>query len=250
MRVSDGLAPILRGRRSGGAGGTGRFRAPGLPRPQEGPRNDGGGGSFGPGADEGGVGPSGLAVGQGGALHVAELAAGGFEDGLGGGGVPFHGGAEAGVEVGGAFRDADDLEGGADVDDAGDGAAVEELVEAGVGGEGTGGEDVDAFGGRGAGADAVLAGGGALPGLRTRADEAAEHLAVGGDADDAEDGAVVADEADVDGELVAEGGELAGAVEGVDEPVFAAGFVDVAGLDFFLGDDGDVGGRRRGGLRG
>ena len=204
--------------------------------------------SLGPGADEGGVGPAGLAVGEGGAVHVAEPAACGFEDGLGCGGIPFHSGAEAGVEVGGAFRDADDLEGRAHVGDAGDGAALEELLETGVAGEGAGGEDMDAVRRDCAGSDAVLAGGAAFPGARggavwslgRGADDAAEHLAVSRDADDAEDGAAVADEADVDGELVTEGGELAGAVEGVDEPVFAAGLVDVSGLGLLLGDDRDV----------
>ena len=50
----------------------------------------------------------------------------------------------------------------------------------------------------------------------------------------------MAHEADVDGELVAQGGEFAGAVERVDEPVIMIDVGGDAGLHLLLGDDGDV----------
>ena len=56
---------------------------------------------------------------------VAHAAAGGFQHRLGGGGVPFHGAAEARVEIGGALGDAAEFQRRAHVLGDGDGAAGE-----------------------------------------------------------------------------------------------------------------------------
>ena len=46
------------------------------------------------------------AVAQGRAVQMHDVAAGGFEDGVAGGGVPFADIAEARIKIGGAFGDA------------------------------------------------------------------------------------------------------------------------------------------------
>src|SRR5262245_13676634 len=56
-----------------------------------------------------------FAVVEGRAVEARDVAAGGFEDGVAGGGVPFVDVAEAGIEVGCAFGDAAEFDRGAGV---------------------------------------------------------------------------------------------------------------------------------------
>ena len=81
-------------------------------------------------------------------------------------------------------------------------------------------------------------------GRRTRADQAAKKFPARRHADRAQHRAAVAHQADVDGEIVAPGGELLGAVQRIDQPEAVGARRDDPGGHLLLGDHRQVGGRR------
>ena len=147
-------------------------------------------------------------------------AAGAEEHRLAGGGVPFHGAAEPGVEVGLAGGDEAELERGAGGAEVGDGVAgdvvVGRLVAVRLGGDDDeGGRVGRADAERGERAGGRAEGAGLL--LRAAGGVGVEEAVLGRGVDDAAGGDAVLDQRDVDGEVAAALDELLGAVERVDE---------------------------------
>src|SRR6185437_8879448 len=134
-----------------------------------------------PSADEGGILPAALAIGEGPTREVQHRAAGCFQHRLRPGAVPFHRATEARVEVRRALCNATEFQPGADIADRGDLAPGEKAVQPGVIGVIAACHHHEPARRRDAGMDGPLARSGAFP--RAVAHDTAEHLAKRGHAD-------------------------------------------------------------------
>lgn len=184
-----------------------------------------------------------LAVGEGAAVERAGFSACRPQHGVAGGGVPFHGAAEAGVDIGKALGNEAEFQRRADRGAGVDAVIVEEArgLRRIVRATGDSGQCCAAA----AAADILSAGDGVVIcrgeafGAVVDGDEAGRE---GGCIDDAGNRYAVPDKGDVDGELVAAGDEFLCAVEWIDKEEQAAGNVGYpTGGDSLLGNDGNLG---------
>ncbi len=170
------------------------------------------------------------------------MAARGFQHGLGRSRVPFHGSAEARIEIGLPLRQAAELHRRADIGERGDLAALEILGKARIIRVVARRHHVEAGSGRWARVDGLAPARGILaPGASS--DDAEIGLPGGRQGNRAEIRPPVAHQPDIDSELIAAGGELARSVKRIDKPEAPRSVGGPARRHLLLGDHRDIWGR-------